>query len=251
MAETIMELAGALAIPEGKGVTALVGGGGKTSTMYRLGAEYARAGYAPIVTTTTRIGAPLPHQARLIEQGTPEAEGPLAFPGEVICVGQRCENWKLRQPEEGLWARCLEEADRVFTEADGAKRLPVKAPAGHEPVLSFPEVDSVIAVAGLTAVGKPLGEVCFRCELVCKVLDAAPEDLLTPERLARLLTSPEGQYKNVPSPELFRVFLNQADDGSLTALGMETAAHIREYLPGCRVVVGALQPRLLIRAILR
>lgn len=203
-----MELIRALNLPLGKGVTALVGGGGKTSLLYRLGAEYARAGYAPIVTTTTRIGVPKPDQARLIAQDSPGAEGPLAVPGEVICVGRCCEGRKLRMPDEALWARCLREADHVFAEADGARMLPVKAPAGHEPVIGLPEVNCVVAVAGLTALGRPLREVCFRWELACRILGAAPEDPLTPGRLARLLTSRDGQYKGVRGPEQFRVFLN-------------------------------------------
>lgn len=48
----------------------------------------------------------------------------------------------------------------VLLEADGAKRMPCKVPAAHEPVL-LPESDIVLTVAGLSALGRPLREVCF------------------------------------------------------------------------------------------
>lgn len=243
-----MDLTQALNLPPGKGVTAIVGGGGKTSLMFRLAAEYAHRGQPVIVTTTTRIGDPAIAEARLIEAGSPEAQGPLTRPGEVVCVGRRGEPGKLHFPGLLLWERCLGEARRVFAEGDGSKMLPVKAPAGHEPCIP-PEADTVIAVAGLSALGQPLSEICFRCELVCALLSVPPETLLRPALLARLLTSPLGQFKDVGDAARFRIFLNQADDARLTQLGLETAALAREVLPGCRVAVGCLRPQVIVRAV--
>ena len=237
-----MELNNALGLPLVKGATALVGGGGKTSLMYALSREYADAGLSAIISTTTRIGEPPPEKARLIEKNDPAASGPLAVSGEVVCIGEWRDTEKLGYPGNELWRRALGEADRVFTEADGAKRLPVKAPADHEPCLDFEGIDTVVGVAGLGAMGKALEEVGFRLEIVCRLLSAAPEALLTPEMLAFLLTSPQGQFKNVGSKERYRVFLNQADNDGATALGRETARYIKSFMPGCRVVIGALEP---------
>ncbi len=45
----------------------------------------------------------------------------------------------------------------MIIEADGARKLPIKAPAEHEPVI--PEfVNTVITVIGLSGLGKPLTE---------------------------------------------------------------------------------------------
>lgn len=68
----------------------------------------------------------------------------------------------------------MAQADIVLLEADGAKRMPCKAPAAHEPVL-LPESDVVLGVAGLYALGRPLREVCFRLEQACALLGAAPK----------------------------------------------------------------------------
>ena len=82
----------------------------------------------------------------------------------------------------------MAQADAVFLEADGAKHFPCKAPAEQEPVL-LPQSDIVLAVAGLSALGHPLKECCFRLEQACMLLGIPPEACLTPELLAQLLAS--------------------------------------------------------------
>ncbi|MPM68025.1 hypothetical protein SDC9_114951 [bioreactor metagenome] len=132
-------------------------------------------------------------------------------------------------------------ADWLLAEADGSRRLPVKAPAAHEPVLLEP-CRAVIAVAGLSALGHPLSRVCHRPELACAVLGVSPETPLTPELLARLLASPLGQFKGVGEPGQLRLFLNQADTPAFVRLGEQTARLSLALLPGCRAVVAALRP---------
>ena len=239
----------ALQLPERKGITALVGGGGKTSLMMAAAAEYAGAGLRTVVTTTTRIAVPEPGEARVILAGSPEANGPLTQPGEVTCVCALDSTGKLRYPGDDLWERICREADLILDEADGAKRLPVKAPAAHEPVIP-PGADAVVAVAGLTALGRPIRDTVFRWELACRIMNASPETLLKPEHIAILLTSPEGQMKGVEDPKRYRIFLNQADSPPLYAAGLETARQIRQRMPDCRIVIGTLRPQTEVRAVL-
>lgn len=74
---------------------------------------------------------------------------------------------------------------------------------------------------------RPLREVCFRLEQACALLGAAPETLLTPELLARLLASEKGGRKLVGNRR-FSVVLNQADDPARIATGAQTLALLRE-----------------------
>ena len=54
-------------------------------------------------------------------------------------------------------ARCLDLADKVIVEADGADGRPIKAPEDWEPVIpTFANL--VIPVVGLDCVGKPASE---------------------------------------------------------------------------------------------
>lgn len=240
------KLAESLGIPETRGVTAIVGGGGKTSLMFRLAEELADDGKTAVVSTTTKIYIP-DRPGVLLLDGSGDLPQP-AGEGRILCIGRPGEDGKLRFPGDEVFARACRLADRVIVEADGARHCPVKAPGEHEPVIPA-GTDSLVAVAGLDALGRKISDVSFRSELVCQVLDACPEDVLTPEMLARLLTSPQGQRKALPDGACFSVVLNKADDAGLQAAARETAELIQSLCPGCRVAVTALEQRECLKAL--
>ena len=202
-------------------VVSLVGGGGKTTLLYAFARHCAAKGWRVLVSTTTHIRQPGENYAA--------DEAALAFlwtAGRYAVAGVPAEQGKLTAlPPEQL-TRWMAQADMVLLEADGAKRMPCKVPAAHEPVL-LPESDIVLAVAGLSALGRPLREVCFRLDAACALLGVPPEASLTPERLAKLLASGAGGRKNVGT-RAFYVILNQADDAPRRAAGERTLAILKE-----------------------
>ena len=137
----------------------LVGGGGKTTLLYAMADHCARKGWRVLVMTTTHIRQPAacyaPDDAALTA---------LWQAGHYAVIGTPAENGKLTLPPPQLLRR-MAQADAVFIEADGAKHHPCKLPAAHEPVL-LPQSDIVLAVAGLSALGKPLREGCFRYDTI-------------------------------------------------------------------------------------
>ncbi len=150
-------------------VVSLVGGGGKTTLLYQLSAHCARKGWRVLAATTTHIRQPDHNMAHT------EAEcSALWAAGEYAVLGTPDGCGKLTAPPPDLLHRWMLQADAVFLEADGAKRMPCKAPASREPVL-LPECDTVLAVAGLSALGRPLREVCFRLDEACALLHTAPD----------------------------------------------------------------------------
>lgn len=196
-------------------VVSLVGGGGKTTLLYALSEHCARRGWRVLAGTTTHIRQP----KRNFAAADADVKA-LWAAGAFAVLGTPDGSGKLTAPPPRQLEHWMEQADAVFLEADGAKCLPCKAPAAHEPVI-LPESDIVLAVAGLSAVEKPLETVCFRLETACALLGAAPETLLTPELLARLLASEAGGRKQVGERQFYAV-LNQADDAARRALGEET-----------------------------
>ena len=202
-------------------IVSLVGGGGKTTLLYAFAAHCARKGWRVLAATTTHIRQPEHHFART----DAEIEA-LWAAGEYAVLGTPDGAGKLTAPPPEQLRHWMRQADAVFLEADGAKRLPCKAPAAHEPVL-LPESDLVLAVAGLSALGKPLREVCFRLETACALLGVTPEVPLTPALLARLLASEAGGRKQVGTRQFYAV-LNQTDDDVRRALGREVQTLLRE-----------------------
>lgn len=202
-------------------VVSLVGGGGKTTLLYAFARHCAAKGWRVLVSTTTHILKPETNYAP-----DDAALAALWQAGQYAVVGTPAENGKLTAPPPEQLARWMAQADITLLEADGAKHLPCKAPAAHEPVL-LPQSDIVLAVAGLSALGRPLWEVCFRLETACALLGISPETTLTPERLAKLLASEAGGRKAV-GPRRFSVVLNQADDAARIAAGEQTLTLLHE-----------------------
>lgn len=218
-----------------KGVTALVGGGGKTTLMLRLARELLQAGASVIVTTTTHIFPPegiLTQNPATLE----EAKATLARE-RLACFGKPAAGGKLSAPEISISA--LEGiADYVLVEADGAKRLPLKAPAEHEPVIPN-ETRLVIAVAGLDGAGKTINETAFRPERYAALCGKSEAELVTPRDIALALAHEEGQRKGVSPGARFAVLLNKADDVTKQGIAQRIAIELNQYSVE-RVVVAAL-----------
>ena len=204
------------------GVTALIGGGGKTTAMYTLARELAAKGTV-ICTTTTHI---LPPEHLPLRNDSDERELSAALSVQrCICMGTPSEHGKLTAPMlpmETLAAL----ADYVLVEADGSRRLPIKAHLPHEPVIPNNAGQTVI-LAGASGIGRPVRETVHRWEQFCRLTGALPEDPVTAENLARLLTA-----ENIDG----KVFVNQAE--TLEAL---TAARLLAELLSRPVYAGSLK----------
>ena len=197
-------------------VVSLVGGGGKTTLLYQLSAHCARKGWRVLAATTTHIRQPDHNMAHT------EAEcSALWAAGEYAVLGTPDGCGKLTAPPPGLLHRWMRQADAVFLEADGAKRMPCKAPAAHEPVL-LPQCDIVLAVAGVSALGESLEKGCFRAELAQQILRVPENAVLTPTLLAKLLASESGGKKAVGERSFYAV-LNQVDTEEQAVLARQTA----------------------------
>jgi molybdenum cofactor cytidylyltransferase len=96
-------------------------------------------------------------------------------------------------------------------EADGSRQKALKAPGEHEPPIpDFARV--VVVVAGLGALGKPLGEeTVHRSEIFARLSGLQPGETITPSALVRVFVHPEGGLKNMPEKARRVVLLNQAD----------------------------------------
>ena len=130
---------------------------------------------------------------------------------------------KLIAPAAELLEQALQLCDIAIIEADGAKQMPCKLPAEHEPVL-LPVSDIVIAVAGLDALGKSLEEVCFRWQLGREIFGSSCNLLFDEAKLVQVLLSEQGSHKAVGARD-FYIALNKCD-----TVAAAVAWHVRELL---------------------
>ena len=111
----------------GRGVTAIIGGGGKTTLMETLAGELSKKGKV-IITTTTHIYRPEQYET-LLDADEAAVSAALERSG-IVCVASQAESGKLCAPWLSM-GTLAQLADFVLVEADGAKRLPLKAHASH------------------------------------------------------------------------------------------------------------------------
>ena len=164
----------------GPGVTALIGGGGKTSLMLTLAKELSSKG-SIIICTTTRIYPPRDLQVLLGANKDMVSEALNRY--GTVCVGEMYGE-KLG-PSNIEITKLARLADYVIVEADGSKGLPLKAHAQHEPVI--PEGAKVIYVIGADGIGKPVAEAAHRPELYAEGLGKDATHIVTPEDAAKMV----------------------------------------------------------------
>lgn len=204
------------------GVTALIGGGGKTTLLYALGEELSKK--APVILCTTTHIYPPTHLPCFVEPTLEQVRAALQRE-PVICVGTQSGNGKFAAPNLPF-SMLAELAPYVIAEADGARCLPLKAHAGHEPVIP-PEANQTILVIGLSGLGKSVREAVHRPEIFCRTLGLSPEDIVTPEREAAFVRREKLHD---------RVLINQAE----TEEDWKQARKLASLLD-CPVCIGALQ----------
>ena len=164
----------------GRGVTSVVGSGGKTSLLAVLARELPGT---VALTTTTHI---LPFAGVPLVTSANAGDVIAALAGSrVVCVGSQAEkDGKLVAPELGMDVLAALAA-HVLVEADGSRRLPLKAHAPWEPVIPACSERTVL-VLGASGLGRPVRAVVHRPERFCELADCAPDDPATPELVARV-----------------------------------------------------------------
>lgn len=200
-------------------VVSAVGAGGKTTTLHRLAEEYVQAGIPAVVTTTTHI---MKEDSPwfLSDVSAEQIKGALGRFGQVW-IGTSVPGGKLGILPEALLEEIAGWDVPLLIEADGARRMPLKVPADHEPVI-LPCTTHVLSVYGLDSVGKKIEDTVFRPELAEILLEKKRTDCVAPEDIALLAASELAGRKGCAAGMEYTVVLNKADHEGL----METALEI-------------------------
>ncbi len=198
----------------------LIGGGGKTTFMFGLAAEWAAREESVLCTTTTRILVPTRQQCEDVRVDALEdlVRDLRLRPSVAVTVARRIEGGKCIGfgADEALSLRS--EARHLVVEADGAAGRPVKAHAPHEPVIAS-EASCVVAVVGGWCVGAPLdAQHVHRPERFAALSGRPMGCAVTAQDVANVVLHDEGWIRAVPKAADFFVMVTGRDPGIRSAL---------------------------------
>ena len=211
---------------------AIVGAGGKTTALFQI----ARQFNGPVIlTATTHLGGwQIPLADQHIIASSPDDLAGIRFNGVTLVTGPFRQDNRTEGVDKDIlfWLRAETKKLNIplLIEADGSRQRPLKAPTVHEPAI--PDfVDSVLVVAGLSGLGKPLtDETVHRPEIFAELSGLKINETITSEALIRVLIHPNGGLKSIPPQTRRMVLLNQADTPELQSIGGKWQANYWENL---------------------
>lgn len=186
-------------------IAAIVGAGGKTTTMFALAKALAERGLRVVTTKSTNIHRPSLARSPKLVVVPPErwrselppvlAEHPVVT---VVTAAPTPRRYDGIPPDLAPDLLRASGADVLIVEADGARRRLLKAPAVHEPAMPA-GATLVIPVACLAAVGRPLAERhVHRPELAAEILGVDLQTPLTIDHVLKLLLDCRAGGKAAP-----------------------------------------------------
>ncbi|RME30810.1 MAG: putative selenium-dependent hydroxylase accessory protein YqeC, partial [Thermoflexia bacterium] len=228
---------------------ALVGAGGKTTTIWHLLCSLVARGEPVVFTTTTHIFKP--RQAPLLLDPSPDPAlvamlltrwkalllaADLGEGGDPQMAAQApypATPRKLVGLAPDILSNLAQRLPGVtwLVEADGASGRGLKAPADHEPVIPR-AAQRVVIVGSLDVLGLPLDETTVhRPERAAAILRVPPGTPITPEVVSGLMGHAQGGLKGVPPGAAAVALLTQRGDHPRP----EAAVIARHLLLGRRI----------------
>jgi molybdenum cofactor cytidylyltransferase len=251
-----MRLSRALRIAPGD-VLALIGGGGKTTAMFRLADELANTSSPKmrvLMTTSTRIFAvqiklapayvTFDPQHQAVGDILPQLDAAVDKYGQVLLIGQTDSR---SGKAFGIPPKSVDilagtgHFDLIINEADGSRMRSFKAPADHEPVI--PSCTTVVTpVVGLDVLGQPLtDETVHRANLVSKLSNTVLGQLVTADMIVAVMCHRDGGLKNIPTQARVVPLLNKVESPADLPVAQELATRLLACDRIEAVAIGAVQ----------
>lgn len=219
-------------------VTAVVGAGGKKSTLYALTEELEQV----VLTATVRIPPFENHVERLALSEDPirtvseNDSWPLGIAPERDGDRDRYLGYDPQRIDDLAAATNVP----ILLKADGARTRWLKAPATDEPQLPT-TTDLVVPIASVSAVGERIDdEHVHRPERVASLLDRSVGGRIEPADIVTVLTDEQGGLKDVPSDARVVPLINMVDNEGVETVAKEIAAGLLADERIERVVLGRM-----------
>lgn len=215
-------------IENDRGVIALTGGGGKTTTLVSLGQYYRSKGLSVLLSTTTKMQSPLYHDFKVDYVFSNESDffNHDVKKGESVLYAQKhiMNRKKCISPRDEILSLMSKRFDVTIFEADGARCLPLKKHRECDPVIPL-NVTSIIAIAGMSSLHKSAADYC---------MGEALEIPVDNQYLQNLIDNKEGLLKGVKNEHKSLILLNQCD-----LLTDEDRQSLKELKAPCPIILGS------------
>ena len=246
-----MKLADALNV-RSRDVISLVGAGGKTSTMFQLATELSEKGAAVLATTTTRIAI----EELSLAPSTIELGPDMLLPSsleEELARQRILFFYSTLDPDSGkVWGVSPEWVDNYLSllplwdyliiEADGSRRLPMKAPLAHEPNLPT-ATTLLVPIVGIDALGQPLDEDhIYGAEKIMQMMGYLKGSPVTSQLMGAVLMHPALGLKDRPRGARVVPMITQIS-GNTKDIARDIADSVLTDLTIDRVLLGSRDMR--------
>ncbi len=222
-------------------IVSIIGGGGKSALLQKIGRELVKENLRVILTSTTKF-QPFPQTGFVLVKDGRDFSIELKTLLSELKLAQVAKDYYEHDRFIGVSIPVVQElsrfADVVLIEADGSRQRSLKTHKESEPVIP-PFSTTVVIICGCDVVGEPLNEkTVHRAELFSKKWELPFGATLTPEIICKELLSPLSYFRNVPLRSAVRLFINKADSNPIG--GKLLAEHLMRKCEH-RVFLGSLR----------
>lgn len=193
-----------------KQVLSFVGGGGKTTAIFKLAGELKALGKKVLITTTTAIYKPRQEEYDYYFVGNYEEDFCPKI-GSITILGRELKGGKLL----GLSLTHVERIvhgdlfDFILIEADGAKKRPIKAMGLHEPVVSKYS-SRTFGIIGMDCLGESIEHIVHRPKLFVGIVGKDIQEKVDERDVVKIILHPMGLFKAAKGEKV--LILNKIDD---------------------------------------
>ena len=214
---------------------AFVGGGGKTTLLHAIGRQLEGK---TILTSTTKMGSDQHEGLEILLN--PELEEIYNIKaGLPVMVWKETQSSKAIGVDKKLCDKWFTIVDHVLVEADGSRKRPFKAPAGHEPVIPD-SITLMISTIGADALGRVIADQCHRPLRVAALAECEPYQRLTPIRAAKVLLSERGNRKELPDESRMQIIVTKVTSENVVFVE-ELEEHLYSVDPNQRLLAIAFE----------
>ena len=205
-------------------VVSIVGTGGKTTLLFKMGKELKEQ-HKVLLTTSTKIYKPKIENYDYIYTSIEDYKYNNIKNGiTVLSKDINYENNKLIGIDDNILEEVIDDFDLVFIEADGSRNLPLKGWKSHEPPILY-KTTKTIGIIPISILEQKISEdIIYGFEEFKNFLNN--DDVIDNKVVGRICSSNEGIFKNSKG-ELY-IYINKVD----SVEDLKKAQDLAKYLKG-------------------